>query len=53
MFDFGSRESVSAVAANDHDAVDDHDRASVADTETTDVSGTSEATSQGSLTSVD
>lgn len=53
MFDLGSRETGPSQRAHDDESADDHDGVSVAGTETTDASGTSEATSQGSLTSVD
>jgi len=52
MFDVGSRDTAAQRAGKD--AEDDQDAsASVADTDATDMSGTSEVTSQGSLTSVD
>lgn len=51
MFDVGHRDMHNPVSANDED--DKDASASVADTDVTDMSGASELTSQGSLTSVD
>ncbi|GJE88377.1 GRASP55/65 PDZ-like domain-containing protein [Phanerochaete sordida] len=50
MFDATSRGSTTT---HDEELADEHDGVSVAGTEATDTSGTSETTSQGSLTSVD